>query len=205
MYQLRFALRASLRDTPLRSAKEKMKIIALALLMTPLILGATTGPTIEDDLDEADYVVVGVLKEANERFHYHTARGNQRDSIQHYLGGRIFVFIHVEEWNFRIPPTYERKFTFPKIESSSSIQPDKVGLVKIIYPERYRDSPVVKEDTLWVWILKRNPFSSEYVARPMDLVEGHQREQIEEFLTKAKENLRQNNSIEEQPIQPPRD
>jgi hypothetical protein len=85
-----------------------MKYHAIILLLLPLILGATSGPTIQSDLDDADYVVVGIMKKTNERFHFHTARGDANDLIHHYKGGRILSLMHVEEWDFTIPPSYKK-------------------------------------------------------------------------------------------------
>ena len=166
-----------------------MKYHAIILLLLPLILGATSGPTIQSDLDDADYVVVGIMKKTNERFHFHTARGDANDLIHHYKGGRILSLMHVEEWDFTIPPSYKKKYSFSKPESQNILNPAGIEEIVVLYDEN--DSRIDELENLWVWTLKRNPFSREYYAKPMPNVDGHQRKQIEEYLTMAKEYQKQ--------------
>lgn len=165
----------------------KFIIIVFALLVSHA--NALDYVSIHKDLNEADYLVVGTLTQTEERFHYYTARGDSRDRITNYRGGRIICFKALKKWPFSQWET-SKVFEYPEPERMKSLGPSGLMEIEILFDEKYLKR--IEDKTLWIWVLKRNPFSYEYYARPMiDVGYENEKAQILEVISNAKEHQKQ--------------
>jgi hypothetical protein len=164
-----------------------MKLVLTALALIISHASAMDYVSIWDNLNEADYVVVGTLTHTEEKFHYHTARGDSGDQITHYRGGQIICFKALREWSFSQWET-SNVFEFPEPERMKSLGPQGLKEIEVLFDERYLKR--IEDKTLWVWVLKRNPFSREYYAKPM-INAGREEEkaQILEIIEEAKDSI----------------
>ncbi|MFO8027132.1 MAG: hypothetical protein R6U56_05675, partial [Opitutales bacterium] len=144
-----------------------MKHLLSFLLFVAAQANALDVAPITDELNDADYVVVGSLKINDERFHFHTARGHVSDTITHYRGAEIFCIKVITEWTYA-DRNYSKAFEYPAPERMKPVQIEgevKAHIIQVMFKEEYLES--LDEGRLLVWGLKRNPFSEEYYLEPI--------------------------------------